>query len=116
MFAVIASLLPLALVSTKGSSQMWCGKAVGPLAHISGLLFKPIALWQSAWAQLIAPPALQLPSRGSCSAQVTLPGPPGTGLHCCQPQLTSASPAPRSLLPTPGSSNQRCVRAARGAW
>lgn len=79
MFAVIASLLPLALVSTKGNFQMWWGEAVGPLAHISGLLFKPIALRQSAWAQLIAPPALQLPSRGSCSPQVTLPGPPAQG-------------------------------------
>lgn len=49
MFGTIVRLLSLALVSTKRNSQMWCDKAVGTLAHISGLLFKPIALWQSAW-------------------------------------------------------------------
>lgn len=49
MVAIIVSLLPSALVSTEGNSQAWCDKAVGMLARFSGFLFKPIALWQSAW-------------------------------------------------------------------
>lgn len=50
------------------------------------------------------------PQPGKLSPQVTLPGPPGTGLHCCKLQLPNTSPALSSALPTPDCSNlQGCL-------